>query len=127
MSRFTRFASAMILGAASFALITRSWPSSAHAEATYSLASPAARFIIRNLPVGKSYYTYRIDTTSGDSWTLDAGKWVKLTDATPPGPGVYDLQLIPLDPSTFQAVRMDLATGREWYLSYPKWIQFTEP
>jgi len=127
MFRFARFAAAMILGAASFVLITHSLSSSARADSNYSMASPTARFIVRSLSVGKVFYVYRVDTTNGDSWTLDSAKWVKLTDTTPPGPGVYDLQLFPLDPNTFQALRTDLATGRTWYMSYPKWILYTEP
>ncbi len=99
----------------------------AHADTEYALPSPVAKFVIKALAQGGAFQTYKVDTSSGDSWYAANGKWIKLGDDAPPGPGVYDLTMLPLpDAKTFTALRIDVSTGRAWYINGTKWSQFTD-
>ena len=128
MNQVMRFTSAVILGAAAWASITNWHGQTAQADSTYALASPASKFIVRTLPVANGFQVVRMDSTTGDSWYPSSGKWAKYVDDSPPGPGVYDIQLLPLpDGKSYNMVRSDLSSGRVWYIVGTKWVMFTEP
>jgi disulfide bond formation protein DsbB len=127
MNRFLRLIAPALIGAAAWAAITHCHSPAAQADSTYSYATPPPKFIFRSALLGASFLTMRMDATTGDCWFAANGKWGKYAEETPPGPGAYDLQLMPMpDGKTYQMVRTDLISGRAWYVVGTKWAMWTE-
>jgi hypothetical protein len=128
MNRFTRYTAVAILSAIAATAAVHWSGSAAHADSEISMASPAAKFVVRTLAMGTTYQTQRIDTTTGDSWFCSGTKWSKVTDDAPPGPGVYDIDMVYMpDNKTYAVLRIDVVSGRTWYLNNGKWTLFSEP
>jgi hypothetical protein len=127
MNRFLRYTAAAILGAAGWIAMSHGRGPIAQADTNYSLSSPASKFIVRSLAVTNGFQVIRMDLTTGDACYPSAGKWLKYVDDAPPGPGVYDVQMMPApDGKTVYLIRTDVSTGRVWYINGTKWIMFTD-
>ena len=89
---------------------------------------PASKaFEVRIIRVGESYQAIRFKVKTGESWTADGGKWLKIADAGPIPAGDYEVLLVATD-KDFSAMRYDRVSGTSWLLrGGDKWVKMTEP
>jgi hypothetical protein len=128
MRRLIIFGATLILGVMCGMAMTHLAATEAHADTVYSVPGQTAKFELKSLGYNSVYQTFRIDINSGDTCYAVGTKWTKVVDDAPPGPGMYDVQLVLLpDAKNYAAVRIDLTTGRSWYFTGTKWLPFSEP
>jgi hypothetical protein len=85
--------------------------------------APAARFIVRTTQVNVSWASVKIDTATGDGWTLVGTKWQKITDTAAPPAGNYDILILELRDHSYMIMRVEQISGRTWLLNNNQWAE----
>src|ERR1043166_4228435 len=87
----------------------------------------AKNFEVRIVKVGDSYQAIRIRIRTGETWTAEGTKWLKIADAGPIPAGDYDVLLVATE-KDYSAIRYDRVSGSSWLLrGGDKWVKMTEP
>jgi hypothetical protein len=89
--------------------------------------SGTQRYALAALRAGKELLVYRIDTLTGETWSVleTAITPVKEKDRIPQGS--YELAVIPTkDGRGHWAVRIDRNSGRMWYATENQWLPYQE-
>ena len=71
--------------------------------------------------------TYRLDTITGQTWTVNETALDRIKESGPLPEGNFDLEVVPVKGDREHwVVRIDRKTGRMWYASEGRWQAYSE-
>ena len=103
-------------------------PESGSAEANDANAPLSrTRFELVVLRAAKQLIAYRLDTISGETWSLAGISLIRIKEKGPVPQGNFELAVIPTkDGKQHWLVRMDRRSGSMWYATNNQWTSYAE-
>lgn len=90
-----------------------------------SVCAPAsAEFAIEMVPLrAGNWEAIRYDTTTGQAWSAQQGKWVAIAEQQAPPRSRYLIRLVAAEDDSWGAIRLDTVSGRTWSAADGIWVE----
>lgn len=88
---------------------------------------PLTRFELVSLRANRQLVAYRLDTITGETWSLSGTSLVRIKERGPIPQGNYMLAVVPTkDGKQHWLVRIDRRSGSMWYATNNQWANYNE-